>query len=51
MAAVANHGNALQHASPELRADRDVVMAAVASHGYALQHASPELRAEGGRNL
>ena len=47
LAAVARNGFALQHASAELRADRDVVLAAVARDGYALQYASPELRADG----
>ena len=45
MAAVANDRYALQYASPELRADRDVVMAAsVAIDRYALQYAPPELQ-------
>jgi len=37
---------ALQYASPELRADRDVVLASVARIGRAVQHASPKLRAD-----
>ena len=36
----------MQHASLELRADRDFVLAAVARNGYALQHAAPQLRAD-----
>jgi hypothetical protein len=43
---VRGHGRALQCASPELRADRDVVLTAVREEGLALQHASPELRAD-----
>ena len=34
------------NASPELRADRDIVLAAVKTSGYAMQHASSELRAD-----
>ena len=37
---------ALEYASNELRADREVVLAAVAQHGYTLRHASEELRAD-----
>eukprot|EP00656_Telonema_subtile_P011531 TRINITY_DN1571_c0_g1_i19.p1 TRINITY_DN1571_c0_g1~~TRINITY_DN1571_c0_g1_i19.p1 ORF type:complete len:145 (-),score=43.98 TRINITY_DN1571_c0_g1_i19:357-791(-) len=40
------NGRALQHASEELRADREVVLAAVQQDGWALQHASEELRAD-----
>ena len=36
----------LQHASLELRGDREVVMAAVAEHGYALEFASEDLRGD-----
>ena len=46
LAAVARNGYALQHASPELRADRAVVQAAVKKNGHALMHASAELRAD-----
>ena len=46
LAAVQQDGDALQHASEELRADRDVVLAAVQQDGDALQHASEELRAD-----
>ena len=41
----AQNGRALQHASAELKADKEVVLAAVAQYGGALQHASAELRA------
>ena len=40
MTAVACNGYSLQHASPELQADRAVAMAAVARSGGALQYAS-----------
>ena len=43
--AVQQDGDALEYASPELRADREVVLAAVDQNGDALRHASPELRA------
>ena len=46
LAAVARNGFALQHASAELQADRDVVLAAVAHEGCALRHASAQLRAD-----
>jgi hypothetical protein len=46
LAAVQQNGEALEHASPELRADREVVLAAVQQNGEALEHASPELRAD-----
>ena len=39
-------GYALRHASPEVRADREVVLAAVQQSGYALRHASLEVRAD-----
>ena len=42
----AQYGRALEIASPELRADREVVMAAVRQRGWALNYASPELRAD-----
>ncbi len=32
------------HASPELKADKDVVLAAVQMDGEAFQYASPELQ-------
>ena len=44
LAAVAQNGLALQHASVALRNDRGVVLAAVAQSGLALQHASVALR-------
>ena len=34
----------MEHASCELRNDKEVVLAAVTKHGSALQHASEELR-------
>ncbi len=44
LAAVAQDGWALQHASAKLEADREVALAAVAQDGWALQHASKILR-------
>ena len=46
MAEVSNNGRALQYASEELKADKEVVMAAVTNDGLALQYASEELRAD-----
>jgi len=46
MVAVTQAGYALQWASDELRADREVVMVAMTQAGYALQWASDELRAD-----
>lgn len=43
--AVAKSAFALQHAAPELRADRRVVLAAMATYGT-LQHVAPELRGD-----
>ena len=40
------NGGALEHASAELRADREVVLAAVQMNGWALVFASAELRAD-----
>ena len=49
---MANNRYALQYASPELRADRDVVMAAsVANDRYALVPASVEVRADRNTHL
>ena len=45
LTAVKADGMALTYASPELRADREVVLAAVQQEGWVLKHASPELRA------
>ena len=44
MAAVAQNGDALRHASNELKADREVVLAAVRQNPDALQHASATVR-------
>ncbi|SVD05124.1 uncharacterized protein METZ01_LOCUS357978, partial [marine metagenome] len=44
LAAVKNEGAALEHASDELKADREVVMAAVKNKGGALEYASDELK-------
>ena len=44
MAAVAQDADALEYASAELRADREVVLAAVAQKGLAVKYASDELR-------
>ena len=44
LAAVAQNGMALKHASKKLRADKEVVLAAVAKKGNALQFASKELQ-------
>ena len=46
LAAVTQDGRALQAASAELRADRDVVLAAVRQNGWALRAASTQLRAD-----
>ena len=46
LAAVQQRGDALEYASPELQADREVVLAAVDQNFDALRHASPELRAK-----
>ena len=46
MVAVKNDGEALQFASDELRADKDVVMAAVKNDGEAFQYASDELKTD-----
>jgi len=43
---VKNNGYALDAASEELKADKDVVMAAVKNYGEALEHASEELKAD-----
>ena len=45
--AVRQKGGLLQHASPMLRGDREVVLAAVRQSGLALVHAAAPLR----RNL
>ena len=44
--AVKVDGTALENASPELRADREVALAAVQQNGDALSYASPELQAD-----
>ena len=44
MCSATSYGRALAFASPELRADRDVVLAAVFNEGGALFSASPELQ-------
>ena len=46
MAAVKNDGNALGHASDELKADKEWIIAAVKNDGYALDYASDELKAD-----
>ena len=46
LAAVQQNGYALEAASAELQADREVVLAAVQQRGFALEHASAELRAD-----
>jgi len=48
LAKVAQDGDALRHASAELKADAGVVRAAVTQYGGALQYASAELRADAG---
>ena len=40
------NGYLLQHASPALKADKEVVLAAVRENGYVLQYASPALKAD-----
>ena len=44
--AVAQNGNALEHASDELKADKEVVLAAVTQRGNALSYASDELKGD-----
>ena len=44
MAAVKNHGYALEFASPSLKKDKEVVMSAVRNDGSAIQFASGQLR-------
>ena len=44
--AVSQNGLALEHASVELKGDREVVMGAVFQSGQALEHASEELRSD-----
>ena len=46
LVAVKADGTALKHASPELKADREVVLAAVRQAGRALRYASEELQAD-----
>ena len=46
LTAVKNNGYALEHASDELKADREVVMAAVQNWGGALEYVSEELRSD-----
>ncbi len=48
LAAVQHHGRALEYASPELQADREVVLALVQQDGNTLWYASAELRARRG---
>ena len=44
MIAVTQGGDALKHASEELKNDREVILAAVTQYGYALEWASDELK-------
>jgi len=44
LAAVKEDGSALEYASPELRADHEIVLEAVKEDGSALKYADPELR-------
>ena len=46
LAAVANRGQALQHASPDLQGDFQVVFTAVEQDGWALFHSTKALRAD-----
>ena len=46
LAAVAQDGDTLKHASAELKADREFILAAVTQDGDALGHASDELKAD-----
>ena len=43
---MAQDGNAIQCASAELKADRDVVLAAVAQDGCAVRHASVAMQSD-----
>jgi len=46
LAAVTTNGYALEYASDELKADKEIVLAAVTSVGYALQYAADDLKAD-----
>ena len=46
LAAVLQFGGALEHASAELRGDREVVLAAVANYGRSLYFASAGLKVD-----
>ena len=44
--AIGRSGNALAHASGDLKSDREIVMHAVGKDGAALEHASDELKGD-----
>ncbi|MGC6368003.1 MAG: DUF4116 domain-containing protein [Candidatus Marinamargulisbacteria bacterium] len=44
LAAVSNHGEALEYASVDLKKDKEIVLAAVSNHGEALEYASVKLK-------
>ena len=46
LAAVSNDGHALQHATVELKGDREIVLAAVSKNGLALRYATEELKGD-----
>jgi hypothetical protein len=46
LAAIANNGLLLEHASPDLRNDAEVVTASISHNGFVLRYASQRLRAD-----
>ena len=51
MRAVARNGHALQHATAELRGDREVVMKAVTRNGCAVHYASEAAKGQRESNI
>ncbi len=46
LAAVSQHGEAIQYTYDEFKNDREVVLAAVGKNGYALRHVSARLKSD-----
>ena len=46
MQAVSQDGDALQHATDELKGEREIVMKAISQEGHALAHATDELKGD-----
>ena len=44
--AIKQNGDALKHAAPEQKADREIVREGVGQHASALKYATPTLRAD-----